>query len=133
MSTTITIPSQLVPHVRAAATHDLGQAGGDILGQSERPSPELQEPLERFDTMRAVLDALPSDPNTVAYVEAVYFRPAVEALREHARFLWGIMETARREGHADMAAQHKAELDTLEAGLSDLLSDKDSGLLERGA
>ena len=121
MSTTITIPAQLVKHVRAGATWDLGQAAGDILGQSERKGGDLQEPLRRFDAMRAVLDSLPSD-ETPAHVEPALVPAMVEALRWHARALNGVTETARQEGDANLAGECQAELDELEAGLNDLLS-----------
>lgn len=121
MSTTITIPAQLVPHVRSGAMYWLGQAAGDILGESERKDPKLEGPFQRFDTMRAVLDSLSSD-DTPAHVEHALVPAMVEALREHARALNHVPETARTEGHAAEADEYQAQLDDLEAGLNDLLA-----------
>jgi hypothetical protein len=133
MSVTMTIPPQLVPHIREATTHDLGMAASDILKQSERKYPELQEPLRRFDAIRAVLDAMPAEPDTSAQVEQALVPPMVEALREHARQLTGMATTARQEGEIELAAKRKAELDQIEAGLDDLLAREDSDLFEWGA
>jgi hypothetical protein len=120
MSTTITIPAPLVPHAREATIYELGQAGGDILGQSERKDPELREPLKRFDTIRAVLDALPADPVGATDVEPTLVPTMAEALRGHARYLAGAVKTARQEGHADVANEYEARLGELEAGLDEL-------------
>ena len=96
MSTTITIPVPLVPHAREATIDELGEAGRDILGQAERKNPELQEPLQRFDTIRSAFDALPTNTDAPAVVEAALVPPMIEALRGHARFLSGAIATDGR-------------------------------------
>ncbi len=124
---TITIPPQLVPHVRSAVTHDLGEAGGDILGQSERKNPKLTEPLERFDRLRAVLDALPADPDTPARVQQALVPPTAEALRDHARTLTEMQASALQQHDVAGVDKMQAELDELEAGVTELLATVKAG------
>jgi hypothetical protein len=121
MSSTITIPAQLVRHARSATTVELGEAAGEIREQSQRKQPELREPLARFDTLRAALDTLPADPGT-AEVDKAHLSAMVEALRAHVRALTELKVDEAREGHADEVARYGAELDEIESGLDELLA-----------
>jgi hypothetical protein len=100
MCAEITIPSQLVPHAREAVTYMLRRAGADIMVQTERGDPDLGEPLERLDTYRALLEALPTKPNTAAHVGVEQGLTLREAIREHTSRQAGVMASSREEGRA---------------------------------
>jgi hypothetical protein len=117
----ITIPAPLVPHVREAVTYMLGQAGDEILGQTERRDPELGEPLRRFDAMHALLDALaPTGPDTAARVDGAHAPAMVDALREQMVVRASVAETAQREGRTELAHKYTAELAELMAFMAAL-------------
>jgi hypothetical protein len=116
MSTEITIPSQLVPHAREAATHMLRRAGADIMVQAERRDPRPEEPLQRFDAYRALLLTLPTEPDTAAHV-ALEHGPALrDAMREHTTTHANVVATAHQEGsEAAWVQQVTSELADLTA------------------
>jgi hypothetical protein len=98
MSTEITIPSQLVPHAREAATHMLRRAGADIMGQAECRDPNPEEPLQRFDAYRALLLMLPSEPDMAAHVGLEHGPALREAMREHTTTHANVVATAHQDG-----------------------------------
>jgi hypothetical protein len=105
MSTEITIPSQLVPHAREAATCMLRKAGADIMVQAECRDPKLEDVLGRFDAYRALLDTLPTKPDTAAHVGIEHAPVLRDAMREHTTTHAGIMASAHEEGREAARAQ----------------------------
>jgi hypothetical protein len=120
MSTMITIPAPLVEHAREGTIYLFGKAGLDIAGQAELRDHELAEPLARLDSFRALLEVLPTDPDTAAQVGMERLPALCEALREQARTFFDAAQTAREEGHAEVADTYAAKLDDVQAFVSAL-------------
>jgi hypothetical protein len=80
----------------------------------------LAEPLARLDSFRALLEALPTESETAARVDREHLPELCEALREQARTFADAVNTAREEGHAEVADEYGAELVDVEAFLSAL-------------
>ena len=129
MSTEITIPSQLVPHAREAATHMLRRAGADIMVQAEHRDPRPEEPLQRFDAYRALLLTLPTEPDTAAHVGIEHGPALRDAMREHTTTHANVVATAHQEGtEAAWVQQVTSELADLTAFTASLdLLDGDPG------
>jgi hypothetical protein len=120
MSTQITVPAGLVPHAREATVDLFGEAASDIAEQVGLRDCELVAPLARLHSFRGLLELLPTEPNTAARVSVERLPALSEALREQARTFAGVVQTARDEGHTDVADTYGAELDDLEAFVSAL-------------
>ena len=95
----LTIPALLVPHVRVAASAMLGEA----------------------EALRALLDALPSEPYTAACV-GLEHRPALlDALRERIDVQAGAAESALCEGaieYAQLLARELVQLRSFAAAVA---------------
>jgi hypothetical protein len=110
------------PEVREATIWELGHAAEGIQDQAILITPEVAGGLERFDAMRAIMDARPADRNTAAHLDGVH-RPALfDAMREHITSRARARDTAQEEGHAAVALKYAAtvtELAEFTAALAD--------------
>jgi hypothetical protein len=108
----ITIPARLVPHFRDGAMYLLGLAADEIGVQTDRRTPELQGPLQRFDAARALLEALPVEGR--ARVHGAQASLLREALIEDIRATRGLAESASSEGHVELADEYAVDLPAME-------------------
>jgi hypothetical protein len=109
MTSTITIPAPLVEHVHDATLYHLGKAGDEIMGQAELSKPELGEPLRRFDTMRALVDATSADYGSDIEVKTSP-DALLAALRDWAQATGHIVATASEEGEDKLAEKYAGQL-----------------------
>jgi hypothetical protein len=110
----VTIPGQLVPHVREGALYLLGLAADEAGKETDRKKPALEAPLRRFDEVRALLEALPFEVNTRARIDGGRGPLVLEALTEDTKVTRGIAETARSEGHTELADEYFSDLPAME-------------------
>jgi hypothetical protein len=101
MSTTITIPAQLVPGAREVTVFTLGLAGEEIWTQSQKiRNCELDAALERFDTIRGLLDAIGSAQGAVD-VDEIHKPILIELMADQARSVGELLNEEREAGRAD--------------------------------
>lgn len=108
MTSITTIPAEITQVVRSAVLTELGGAAADIedasIGYEKEEHPErFQEPLERFDGLRALLNAIGWANVTVPIDLEEYGERLAHVLKERLEldrdFLgdFGEQETAKRE------------------------------------
>ncbi len=123
----ITIPAGMVAQAIEAATARLGLAAQDIAEQAERKTPELHEPLSRFDAARALLGSIGPEQALAVRIGIEHLRELAEALREQARATVNVIDTARAEGSAEVVNRYQRELDDIERFVDALAADVRSG------
>jgi hypothetical protein len=106
---TITIPAQIVPHARDGALYLLGLACNEIGNQTDCAPPDLEGPLQRFDTLRGLLDALAVEGP--ARVDEAYRPTLLDALWEDAAVTIGMRDTNASEGYRGTALKHAVEVE----------------------
>jgi hypothetical protein len=118
----VTIPAQLVPHVRDGAMYLLGLAADEIGRETECRKPEMQGPLQRFDAVRALLEALPAEASVRARIDGAQAFLLREALIEDTKVTRGMAESARNQGHVELADEYAVDLPAMETYTASLMA-----------
>jgi hypothetical protein len=111
----ITIPVPIVPHAREGAIYLLGLAADDIGKESDRATPELEAPLQRFDAARTLLDALPDVASAPIDIGDEHRQTLLDALWDTTAASAGLAESAAREGDTELAWTRAGEVEDLSA------------------
>jgi len=114
MSTTVTVPAQVVTLVRSALHTELGNAAEALAGVVERHGNEdhpewFTEPLQRHDATRALLDVIGWD-NTSQPVDA-----RVD-LRIHREALTAALDVALLVGDEELAEAEQVDAERAKRG-----------------
>ena len=109
--TTIAIPAQIVPHARAGALYLLGLACNEIGEQTDMAEPELAGPLERFDTLRGLVETL--SVQGAAQVDEVCRPVLLDALWEDAAVTVSLRDTNASDGARGTALKHAAAVEDI--------------------
>jgi hypothetical protein len=114
MSTTITIPSHLVPEVREATVYQLGQVAEEISTQADLKEGDVNRVLERFDPIRNLLDAIGSADGPVEIDEA--HKPILlEMVGDQARAMAQLLDDELKAGNTDEVERYTPRVKNLTA------------------
>ena len=112
---TITIPAELVPDAREATVYTLGLLGEEIWTQSQkRRGGDLDGVLERFDTVRGLLDAIGPSKGAVE-VDAAHKPILLEMVSDQARAMGQLLDDEREAGNTDEVDRYAPRVKNLTA------------------
>jgi hypothetical protein len=104
----ITIPAAVVQHVHDAALYKLGLAADEIGNRTDLAMPALEGPLQRFDSLRAIVEMTRVEGRKV---EITTERDSLlDALSSWAKVTAAVVHTAAEEGHYALAGKDAHEL-----------------------
>jgi hypothetical protein len=113
MAEPISIPAEIVPNARDGVMYLFGLAADAIGNETDRAIPDLAGPLERFDALRALLEALPANGMHAADVDGAYRPLLLDALWEDAEVTMGLRDGNARDGARGTALRQAGEVEAL--------------------